>query len=66
MDHPAWLPAEYHDVTDPWQIVDLLNSPSFDSLHPMQCKYALMEWSKYTGAKIGLAMIEALGVRRGE
>lgn len=64
--YPDWLPDYLYGSTDPWEIVDYLKESMEDILHPMQMKYALMEWSELVGAEITRDMVEALGVRRGE
>ena len=66
MEYPDWLPERLYGSTDPWEIVGYLQQSLMGLLHPMQLKYALMEWASLVGAEITNDMVEALGVRRGE
>ncbi len=66
IDYPRWLPERLYGSTDPWDIVRYLQQSLMGLLHPMQLKYALMEWSSLVGVKITGEMVWALGVRRGE
>ena len=60
-----WLPEEYWDVTDIWEIIELLKTMIPDVLHPMAGKYALMEWAKLADQEVTEEMVRALGVVRG-
>ncbi len=66
IDYPDWLPERLYGSTDAWEVVGYLQQSLMGLLHPMQLKYALMEWSKLVGVEITSEMVTALGVRRGE